>query len=1198
MEQSIGANRFTLVRTLGAGGMGVVYEANDRERGLTVALKTLKKLSPQSLSLFKNEFRALADLHHPNLIQLYELISDDGQWFFTMEMIGGCDLLSFVRGSADTTLPDSSATANTLEGEAAPFEQTRLRAAMHQLALGISALHATGKVHRDIKPSNIMVEERPSTDSGHTSADSFRVVLMDFGLITEADAAQAQVVGTPLYMAPEQAAGQPAGTAADWYAVGVILYQCLTGAPPFTGSTPQVLLAKQHRDPAPISSPTDLADLAMALLARDPASRPSEKEIFAKLGHAPHSSEPSLSVSFIGRSAEVSTLAESFEASRRSAVTVLVRGESGVGKSALVRHFVEPIAHNGEALVLSGRCYEREQVPYKALDGIIDALARFLSRIDQVDAALLLPRDAPLLAQIFPVLGKVDALARLSALRQESPEPIQRRTRAFAALRELFTRLAERPLILCIDDLQWTDADSLALLSEVLTPPAPPLLLIATIRGGAALPNLPGEPKVIELSTLSTQDALNLVHSLNKKLSDTEALALATEAKGHPLFLQELTRYAAISEETQAAKLDDILWRRVESCEESERRLLEAAAVAGAMVPNGAMRVVAGLEPSVYAAKVSSLRAAQLLRSSGVRDVDAVEPYHDRVREAIVARLSTDEQRGYHRRLGDALEASGLANPHDLVRHLEAAGEGLRAAMQAEKAAKRAVSMLAFDRAAEFFQVALRLGTYDSAARRALLMSLGEALASARRGPEAADAFLLAAEGQDEQGQLLCRRQAAEHLIGSGHVERGEEVVNTVLATFGERLPITLRRGMLSLIWNLIKVKLRGLRWRPRTASEIPPRELMRFDFFLFIGIFLGFSNPIFGGLFITRSLLLALRLGEPGRMARALAIEVSYVSQLDDGLPRARRCLAEAHRIAATLNDPELPLYNNSVQALLSFYEGSLLNTLTQTREVEKELMQLAAFPWNLNAIRIYRLFALLLHGAWAELGRALDEYLQDAYRRDDRYIQIAFPRIFNIAWLVRDDPTGARRALSPESGPTTKRGNDHFAIEHFAGLLSYAQIDLYEDGSKPLSYQSIPKRSPIFRNHVLRVMALSIRGRLALAEGGSSLTEAKRLARLLIKERSPYGPALGFLLEAGLCATRGDQDAAIAALREAAARAEAMSMCMYVATARYRLGQLLGGPEGAAMNEEAERSMRAEGVKNPTRMIEMLAPGFTLRV
>ena len=162
-----GTERFRVIRRLGAGGMGVVYEVDDRLRGEPVALKTLHRDGAADLYRLKREFRTLADVTHPNLVCLYELFVQDDRSFFTMELVDGVSFVDHARG---------------LDG--AGLFVDRLMPALRQLVDGVAALHRQGKLHRDIKPTNVLV-----TRGG-------RVVILDFGLTAEvlpASGADAQV---------------------------------------------------------------------------------------------------------------------------------------------------------------------------------------------------------------------------------------------------------------------------------------------------------------------------------------------------------------------------------------------------------------------------------------------------------------------------------------------------------------------------------------------------------------------------------------------------------------------------------------------------------------------------------------------------------------------------------------------------------------------------------------------------------------------------------------------------------------------------------------------------------------------------------------------------------------------------------------------------------------------------------------------
>jgi hypothetical protein len=363
--------RFVINGLMGEGGMGIVYEAHDRERAEPVAIKTLLRASPKKIYRLKNEFRALAGVVHPNLVRLHELFVDDDRWYFSMELVEGRPFHRYVR-------PDGV------------LDEARLRAALPQLRDAIIAIHAAGKLHRDLKPSNVLV-----TAEG-------RVVVLDFGLVLDPRPSrdrdtheEGYVEGTPAYMAPEQAAALPMSEASDYYAMGVMLFEALTGELPFDGHGNEVLRDKNEH-PAPRASsrgevPADLDALCAELLARAPALRPGAGALEARLGASPAPdgttrvrSIPTELAGLIGRERELGELREAAFAARDGArpVVVLLSGESGIGKSALAGAFFDELAARHGAVVLAGRCYEREAVPYKAFDAVIDALSRHLGRVD------------------------------------------------------------------------------------------------------------------------------------------------------------------------------------------------------------------------------------------------------------------------------------------------------------------------------------------------------------------------------------------------------------------------------------------------------------------------------------------------------------------------------------------------------------------------------------------------------------------------------------------------------------------------------------------------------------------------------------------------------------------------------------------------------------------------------------------------
>ncbi len=777
-DRSMRMGRCRLERELGRGGMGVVYRAFDEKRGATVALKTLRWVDAAAILRFKREFRALADLAHPHLVSLHEMTADGSSWFFTMDLVEGVDFLGFVRSGSDPPVEETSAgpgpldsslhggglTATQFTGNTEPSDRprdptvpstgpgprmtlspaalVRLRSVLRQLAEGVVFLHEAGRLHRDLKPSNVMV-----TRQG-------RAVILDLGLAAELgpsglhQSSTPQVLGTASYMAPEQAAEGPVSPASDWYSVGSMLYEALTGRPPFVGGPLEVLMDKQRFEPpAPRALlpalPHDLNDLCVDLLRRDPAARPVGREVLRRLGSPAGESAPAISpppapqraAPLVGRARHLQCLEAAFaDMCRGPTVALYIHGPSGIGKTALVRRFLDERIERDRPVVLAGRCYEQESVRYKALDGVVDALGRYLKHLPLLEAQALLPRDIRSLVRVFPALGQAQAVATAPRLAAEVPDPQELRRRAFGALRELLARLGDRrPLVVAIDDLQWGDADSAVLLAELLRPPdAPRLLLVGCYRSDDAptsplLQALLGshdregpdiDRRVLTLGTLEPAEAEDLALSLLGREGEpvrAHAAAIARESGGNPFFIAELARYVhadtGLLDRVPGADevaLDEVLWARIGQLPTEVRRLLEVVAVSGRPLGRWEACRAAELGAGEQTA-LTLLRSSRLIRSTGPAERDEIETYHDRVREAVVAHLPPSILEDHHRRLARVLESSGRADPEVLAIHFHWSRQHERAGMYYGQAAAQAAEALAFDRAAKLYRLALAL---------------------------------------------------------------------------------------------------------------------------------------------------------------------------------------------------------------------------------------------------------------------------------------------------------------------------------------------------------------------------------------------------------------------------------------------------------------------------------------------------------
>lgn len=511
---------YRLLKELGRGGMGIVYEAEPKEGGGRVALKTLQVGSTAALLKLKSEFRIVADLAHPNLVRLGELNTTDREPFFTMEILQGKPFDEYVRSSFES----ASATPHL------PYNESRLRNSLRQLADGLVALHEEGLIHRDIKPSNVMV-----THEG-------RVVILDMGLTVEMEGerfrnSQNEMAGTPYFMSPEQARGETITPASDWYCVGVMLFEALTGERAFRSRQVVALLKEKSERTGPCprdvlsTVPEDLNNLCRDLLRPLPEDRPSGEEILSRLhGQVPSALESSI---WIGRENGLRMLSDSWQRVRDGFSTVvLVSGPSGLGKTSLVDYFLLRLRQQESVVVLRGRCYENEAVAYRGFDSVVDSLANYLRRLPKSEVERVLPLDIDMLCQLFPVIGEVPAVANhRSRAAVRHGDPRERRQKGIAALRELICRLARFvPVIIFVDDLQQGDEDTAAIFRELFRrDESPTALFVATFRNEDADSNVC--LKLVRRSQQSTIEQNQLTDQLEMvvgKLSHDKSIRLAS----------------------------------------------------------------------------------------------------------------------------------------------------------------------------------------------------------------------------------------------------------------------------------------------------------------------------------------------------------------------------------------------------------------------------------------------------------------------------------------------------------------------------------------------------------------------------------------------------------------------------------------------------------------------------------------------
>jgi len=1192
------AERFVIERLLGRGGYGRVYRALDRAQKRRVALKVPHSFDARALLAVKDEFRTLAGISHRNLVAFHELFVGPEQWFFTMDLVRGVDCVHW----AERAGPSS------------------IHAVARGLAAGLEALHAVRIVHRDIKPSNAWVD-----------VDGVPV-LLDFGLARDLDrsGASAGLAGTALYIAPELRRGAAASPASDLYALGIVLHEMILGSAPRAGSV-EAALGHELSDGAPRLSRArqrvapDLAALLEALLDPDPAARPTASDVIRELDRGePCARPPTVERPFLGRERELEQLSRVFEAVQSgSPRIVFVEGPAGIGKSSLAERFLATVS-GPQVVVLRGRCSEHEAVPFKLLDGVLDALALRLRDDAELRDGLEDPSTMALLAEAFPVFSEV--LAELEHPARAGPralEPQERLRRVAQALASLLRDVGQRrTLVVLVDDVQWADEDGARLLEETLASLASGRVLFMVLRRGAAA----GQPLAIleQLGPSSSPpprrprgDSRSIAaerlwvpplgeEDSSRLLGAGVGSDLLAAAGGSPFLLEALATsgHAKLAPgESPADLLRRAVSSRIAALPGPARALLEATCVAGHTISQELVADALGVDVDVPSLR--TLAAARLLKTlpapSG--ELPDIEPYHDLLGKIVVELVGPDRARGLHAALARAFATRPDSDPMWTCLHLQGAGELGRAALYAEQGARRAAQTLAFARAADLYRFALTHRDREPASTRELEIALADALANAGRGREAADAFLAASRSAaDARTRRELERSAAEQYLRAGYFTEGVRHLDAVLEAVGIEVRRTPAAAIRSLVANRFWLRRHGL--DPASTRASDSEEERRIDALTSGAVGLSVVDSIRSADLMSEALRRSLASGDRTRLAASLAWWAAFVA--NGGGPAehtTRTVLAAARRETAAHGGAYARACCEAAAGLTEFHLGHFA---TARRHFETGVaifeQETRATTKEASTLHIFHHAALAMDGRLAELAYRTEDRVRISESRGERYALVNFRQgLMILRWLAADQPDRAEQDLRLAMDSFGVAG---FVVQHWFDVWGQIAVLLYRGRareSRRLWTSTRPRllASLLVRTQFTRVqsLALEVLTAAAVLEGGdASWAEALRLrgwARLAIAqvraEDRPWTAALACLLEACVRGADGDAEAARALLEEALPALERADLGLYAALARYRLGG-----HDPIQRSLAQAWVEQEGVVDPDRLASAILPGL----
>lgn len=1191
----IEARGLRVVRWLGSGASGDVYEVVDTSTDERLALKVLREPRRGWIVGFKREFRLLADLRHPSLVAYHSLWTTEDQWFLLMDMVDGEGLWErcapSVAVAATTTLPIAQTNTPLLESGPGTFEldteattavplpnldarpdpaasdltgQTfddhptvpdeglaepspsgtplpattvalrRLPADVvlpiaRGLAEALQYLHSTGHLHRDLKPRNIILKPDGTP------------VILDFGLVSARSDISSLVVGTPRYMAPE-CLNPPVGPPSDWFAFGLILYELLTGVTPLPGSGLSLVQRRSRETPAPPSDiiagvPAALSALVVDLLQPRPEDRPSDPEICRRLG-LPVASTALPQMPFVGRTQELAQLMGAADRIHTHGGPQVVRLEAaaGMGKSSLLRALRTRLHHtHPDTLVLHSRCHPQESLPHKALDGVIDTLA-----------LTLWERRLPLQLPRGTVTALCTAFPALDARLQPTPGSDPTEPNLDDAVQQLIVAASDgRGAIVVIDDAQWGDADSAALIGS-LVERATPLLLILAHRDEAPGPFLTAlapmlrDVPLTRLGPLDRADAEQLAAVLSAQHPESETLdQLHAQTQGHPYLLGELLRVRQ-GAHRPSADLHDLLKLRVQELPPAALLAIRLVALAPRAIPDNILQISIPEHRQQLRGQLGLCRARRLLRTADVAEGDQLDVYHDRVREVVLADLSPDQHQALSLRLATAWSSDPTTDADVLGQLWTQAGELGQALTAWRHARQRSEDAHAHSHAAEIGRRILALEGATEADHRALV----RALSRSGQRKEAAAHLQQLAQGSTGLTAAQDLRRAAEHLLRSGHLSEGMALFESLAAR--QRIPLVHGRvaALVRIVSYRVRVYFRGYGFTPAPQNTLDPHRLERAELAGALNRGLRFLRTLDGVVPSAINMLELLELGDTQRLPLSLANEHNLLAAAGTQQPpRTARLRQQTLDLVADIDDPLVVGTTHLELAGGACLSGDFVEASRLIEIGERLLLPMGDAANEQVDVRFaYLSLATWYTGDWAHLATQARRGIRDAGLRGDRWTRL---------WLQAGYAAVAR-VMTGRSIDLTRAEVENVQAEATvaspvlwcSGALTLAMLDVLGgqpkqalvrlDAARPLFHDSL-----LLQAQLTRGMVWDVEGRAALAcvalgdDGAAGRAQSCRDA--LHREGVVWMHCVAHMLDAGLATHRGRHELADRALLRA---------------------------------------------------------------